>query len=321
MLKSWNRLPSAALWVIALGTTAGCHGQNNATTENHRPMANAIYGLIEKPKSDAKDIEKFKKTPGFHELTYEISEGRQTAYYFPPAGDKGEELVIYLHGRNDLNGTAFDPVLSDPGSIGLPDNVGRLFMEYIGNGPDQALHEGPSIQTNHEDFEAAIAAYEKTTGNTVKKIKIIAHSLGTLVAVEETVRDARVDADILAAPLNSVKTVLEANKIKLALKYHISVSSFDPAKDGYDALAALSELSHSDRPLTVMLFRGSKDEDSTAEIIASLQKAYPAAKVQTFDGVNHDHIVDSRKQGAGRLAEAIKTSGVFSITAEAQPVP
>lgn len=215
------------------------------------------------------------------ELNYSTSQGRQCAFYLPPAADPSAmpgRVWVLFGGNGSLALDWTDFIAQDPER-----RDGFLLVDYPGYGRCQGSAEPASIE---ESSEKALAALENhlqmKPGELDPKLDVLGHSIGAAAALQFAVHHP-VRRVVLLSPFTSLRAMAQRT-VGWPLCWLL--------RHNFDNRARLAELAARPSPPQVTIFHGTDDTLIPMKMGQSLAAMFP--KITTFHavpGATHDSIV------------------------------
>jgi pimeloyl-ACP methyl ester carboxylesterase len=210
------------------------------------------------------------------QIRYQTSQGRQTAFYFPPQNQSPPKHLWVM-----FNGNASVALLTWPVFIHNDANKedGFLLIDYPGYG----LCEGkPSPANIESSADGALLALQQRLGSPVPQLRVIGHSLGAAAALQFAAKHD-VDRVILLAPFTSIS---DMGKLMFGLHLDFLI------RHNFDNRARLAELAQRPSPPRVIIFHGANDEVIPIEMGRELATKYPQiTSFHPLNGIGHDDIL------------------------------
>lgn len=237
--------------------------------------------LVYHPHPYRSNYQKLLAESGVLELPFEISTGKQVAFYLPPHDHARppDRLWVLFCGNGSLALDWLPLVRRDPKA-----GDGFLLIDYPGYGNSDGW---PSIKNTRAAAEGALAALSARLAvapETLEpRVNVIGHSLGAAAALDFADRHSQVREVILFAPFTSLRS--EAAVFIGTQLSHLLLAN-------YDNRAALRHLSKRNPPPRVMIYHGLQDGMIPVRMGRDLAAEFPG--FVTFRGMpeaTHDTIV------------------------------
>lgn len=247
--------------------------------------------LIYHPNPYRTEYEEMLKEAKGERLTYETSQGGQTAFYIPPAqpGKDGRPQTVWLcFGGNGSLALDWLSVTSQ-----WEDRFAYLLVDYPSYGDCQGA---PTPGRIRESGKAAVAALARRLGIAPEalqpRLAVLGHSLGSAAALMAA-EDLKISRGVLLSPFTSMT---EMGRIVLGWPLcHLNLHRFDNTRTLKRAAAA--------EGARFVIFHGVEDEVIPVAMGRALAEAHPG-KV-TFQPVAGAHHNDLLALAARRVGQAM----------------
>ncbi|MCA1794221.1 MAG: alpha/beta hydrolase [Desulfobacteraceae bacterium] len=217
----------------------------------------------------AEQITVFKEQPGAVELTYETSQGVQTAFYLPGKANLGrmpDQIWVIFSGVSSL---ALDwlPWLGDSPD----DRMGFYLIDYPGYGNSDGVARAKRILESSNKALAALSAWLKVDRSLVERnMGILGHSLGTGTALQFSV-ETGAKKIILVSPFTDFKDLVRYRYGRFTGGF---LNLINP--EVYANRERLDELAAKPDPPEIIIFHGDKDMVIPVEMGRELAGRHPS---------------------------------------------
>ncbi|MEQ8819839.1 MAG: alpha/beta hydrolase [Sumerlaeia bacterium] len=236
--------------------------------------------------------------PTAQRIDYDTPDGRQAAFYLPPANGGGEDgvpetLWVAFNGNASLALWWVDVIEDAPN-----DNAAWLLVDYPGYGFSEGGPSREGVIRNGREAYVALARHLGAEPEALEKdLNVLGYSMGSAAALEFATRH-NVQSVLLMAPYTSL---MDMAKTTVVPPYHLLL------RDRFDNRARLAELAQQDPAPAVTIIHGTADNIIPVAMGEELAGSYPSDRM-TFipiENVDHNFLAEAAKP---HIHDAVSTA-------------
>lgn len=220
------------------------------------------------------------RIPELIELSYQTGEGKQYAYYIPPASPekKNPDRLWILFGGNAMLALDWMPFILTHRN---QEATGYLLIDYPGYGKNEGIAWPETIlESSRLAYQTLFEQYFKTVPEkSTTQVGVLGHSLGAAVALQFATKYP-VKQMILTAPFTSL-----VEMAKLVVGWPLC----NLIRKNFDNEATLHSIMNKREPPEITIFHGSKDEIIPVEMGYILYQQFPnKIRYNKIEGGEHN---------------------------------
>ncbi len=221
------------------------------------------------------------------EIVYEISAGRQTAFFVPPEQKEPaglERLWVVFGGNASLALDWHDFVMRYPDK-----NAGFLLIDYPGYGKCAGSASPDTIQESAEKAMRSLAHHLEIDHTALcERLNILGHSLGAAAGLNLAAVCPVVKRIVLIAPFTTMRD-MAVRSVGIPLNYLLM--------HNFDNRARLSELSSHKNPPRLTIIHGDRDNVIPVKMGRKLAREFPGlVEYVEIQNADHNGIIDGAEK-------------------------